>query len=224
MAEVGLLAIAHRAGNTLAGLRAAEDMGADYIELDAWPFRGRLEVRHWKTIGPLPIYWERWKLAPCGLTFPTAGEVIAASRPGTKLLFDLKGGSRSAARELAALLRDRPHPGAYAVCSQWWGMLEPFAGEPGASRWYSAGSRRALGRLRRFAPGVADGFSVHAKLLDAEIARALRGLAPVLASWPVHDEATLERLRALGVNGFISESPAVIARIVRERGQAGQSA
>ena len=47
------LLIAHRAGNDPAHLRAAEAASADVIEADLHLWRGRLELRHLKTAGPL---------------------------------------------------------------------------------------------------------------------------------------------------------------------------
>ena len=66
------LLIAHRAGNDPAHLRAAEDAGADVIEADLHLWRGRLELRHLKTAGPLPVYWDRWALAPPWRRFDSA--------------------------------------------------------------------------------------------------------------------------------------------------------
>ena len=60
------LAIAHRGGNSLDEARAAIAYGADMLETDVWPHRGRLEVRHVKTIGPWPIYWEKWYIDSIG--------------------------------------------------------------------------------------------------------------------------------------------------------------
>jgi glycerophosphoryl diester phosphodiesterase len=214
MAEGRHLAIAHRAGNDPATLRAAEAAGADYIELDLWPFRGRLEVRHWKTIGPIPIYWERWRLAPRGITFPSIEEVLSAAAPETRLMFDLKGGSPRVAEWLLAALRAKGRARRYAVCSQWWRMLEPFHAEEGALVWYSAGSERALRRLlERLRKRPADGVSAHRKLLDAQTVAALHELVPIVVTWPVDDAATLERLAAMGVDGFISEQPEVLALV-----------
>jgi hypothetical protein len=60
----GPFLVAHRAGNDLARLRHAEDLGIPLIEADVHLFAGRLEVRHLQTVGPLPIFWDRWALAP----------------------------------------------------------------------------------------------------------------------------------------------------------------
>jgi hypothetical protein len=57
--------VAHRAGNQLDLLRAAEaDHCGAIVEADVHLFRGRLEIRHLKTLGPLPVFWDRWQIAP----------------------------------------------------------------------------------------------------------------------------------------------------------------
>jgi hypothetical protein len=47
------ITIAHREVNSIVTLRAAEAAGVDVIECDLWLHRGRLEVRHSKTLGPI---------------------------------------------------------------------------------------------------------------------------------------------------------------------------
>jgi hypothetical protein len=56
--------VAHRAGNDIGRLRAAEALRLPLVEADVHLFAGRLEVRHRKTVGPIPILWDRWELAP----------------------------------------------------------------------------------------------------------------------------------------------------------------
>ena len=45
--------VAHRAGNDLTDLRAAELLGNTVVEADVLLHRGRLEVRHPRTLGPV---------------------------------------------------------------------------------------------------------------------------------------------------------------------------
>jgi hypothetical protein len=51
--------IAHGSGNELGLLRRAEALGLPLVEADVHLHRGRLEVRHRKTAGPLPALWDR---------------------------------------------------------------------------------------------------------------------------------------------------------------------
>ena len=79
--------MAHRAGNDLARLREAERLGA-VVEADVRLWRGRLEVRHLKTIGPVPILWDRWELASPFAPRLELHALLAAARPGTQLMLD----------------------------------------------------------------------------------------------------------------------------------------
>src|SRR5262249_17310145 len=88
------IAIAHRAGNSLDELRRAHATGGDLIEADVWMYHGRLEVRHLKTIGPLPVLWDRWELARGWTPRMNLASLLAALDPGAELMLDLKGTSR----------------------------------------------------------------------------------------------------------------------------------
>jgi hypothetical protein len=71
MDDSPLLAVAHRAGNNLADLRAALAAGVDLVEADVHLYRGALEVRHRKAVGP-NYYWEQWT---------EVGRVLSAGDP-----------------------------------------------------------------------------------------------------------------------------------------------
>ena len=75
------LAIAHRAGNHPELLLAAEDLGADVIELDVLRHQGRLEVGHHKTIGRLPVLWD-WPRSPSGFPYRPRDLHLRFAPPG----------------------------------------------------------------------------------------------------------------------------------------------
>jgi glycerophosphoryl diester phosphodiesterase len=85
------LVIAHRAGNDIPLLRLAEESGADLVEADIWWYRGALEARHLKTMGPVPLLWDRWKLTGRWRPRLKLPELARATAPGTHLFLDLKG-------------------------------------------------------------------------------------------------------------------------------------
>ena len=88
-------------------------------------WRGRLEVRHLKTAGPLPILWDRWRLANPFAPRLELRDLLAGARRETELLLDLKGRNRRLAElVLDALPGGRPSRCALADA----GLLEPFAG------------------------------------------------------------------------------------------------
>lgn len=199
--------IAHRAGNDLTRLREAEDLGVAFVEADVRLWRGRLEVRHLKTLGPLPILWDRWELASPFAPRLSLDRLLATIGPRTEPLLDLKGRNPRLARLVLAELDGR-RP--VTVCARSWRLLEAFSERPEIRVVYSVGTPRELRRLlERFQGGRIDGVSVHERLLDTATVRDLRGLADLVMSWPVNTLRRAQELAALGVEGMISDDLAL---------------
>jgi hypothetical protein len=205
--DVGPFVVAHRAGNDLERLRTAAALGLPLAEADIHPHKGRLEVRHLKTAGPLPVLWDRWKLASARGPRLELGELLAAGAEGPELMLDLKGHDpQLPARLLRALAQTEPRR-RVTVCSQDWALLEPLRGVPDMRIVHSVGHRRALGALlERFAGERLDGVSIHRRLLDPIVAAELRTRAELLLSWPVETVPEGRRLAGLGVHGLISQA------------------
>jgi hypothetical protein len=127
------LAIAHRAGNSLAALAAAVAAGVDVIEADVHGHDGRLEVRHLKTMGPLPYLWDTWELVPASAPRLELGEVLRAARPGTLFMLDVKGtaevGADVAVAAVAAVHEVAPGHDVI-VCSRVWPAVEAVSELP----------------------------------------------------------------------------------------------
>jgi glycerophosphoryl diester phosphodiesterase len=205
------LVIAHRAANTPAGVRAAIDAGADVVEGDVHLFRGRLEMRHAKTVGPIPRLWERWYLLERDAPRPPLAEILAAVPAETGLLLDLKGPDPRLAAAVLRELEGAPTARDVRVCGRFWGTLERLRGVPGVRTLHSAGSRAQLRLLlRRAARGTLEGASVRRDLLTPACAATLRERADELWTWPVPDRATALVLAGWGVTGFITEEPALL--------------
>jgi glycerophosphoryl diester phosphodiesterase len=204
------LVIAHRAGNDLRLLRTAESARIGLVEADVHLFRGRLEVRHLKTLGPVPVYWDRWRLPLRFSPRLYLPQLCDALDPSTVLLLDLKGRARKLPAAVLAALQGRPA----MVCSRNWAQLEPFRGVEQVRVVYSVGSRRQLAALhRRFMGQVVDGISIHERLLDRTTAAEVLKRAELVMTWPVN---TLERARELlswGVRGLITDSPGAIQAV-----------
>ena len=200
--------VAHRAGNSLARLQDAERLGVALVEADIRLWRGRLEVRHLKTVGPLPILWDKWRLANPFAPQLQLRDLLIQARCDTQLLLDLKGRTR----RLAELVRDAlPGGRPVTVCARNRVLLEPFAGLEHVRLFQSVGSRRQLRTLLRTADGVAlDGVSIHERLLDERVVEALRGLGAVVMSWPVNSLERAGELARLGIHGLISDDPAAL--------------
>ena len=75
------LTVAHRAGNDLAALREACSAGVDLVEADLRYHRGRLEVRHLKTMGPVPLLWDRWSSPHPGTARFFLQDLLPVRRP-----------------------------------------------------------------------------------------------------------------------------------------------
>jgi glycerophosphoryl diester phosphodiesterase len=194
--------VAHRAGNDLTLLRRAQAAGSGLIEADVHRFRGRLEVRHLKTLGPLPVLWDRWYLAAPGTPRLELADLLRAAAPDAPLMLDLKGRDRRLARDVLATLDGRP----VTVCSRSWRLLDAFAGHPEVRVVHSVGSRRQLrALLRRFEGHRLGGVSIHRRLLDAATVADLRERAELIVSWPVATAEEARRLWAWGVHGVITE-------------------
>jgi len=200
--------VAHRAGNDLARLRRAEQLGVALVEADVRLWRGRLEVRHLKTAGPLPILWDRWRLANPFAARLELRDLLAGARPSTELLLDLKGRNR----RLAELVLEALPPGRrVTVCARNATLLEPFVGREYVRLFQSVGSRRQLRAfLGRIDALVLDGVSVHERLLDERVVSELRQRSSIVMSWPVNTLQRAHELALLGVQGLISDHPSAL--------------
>ena len=198
--------VAHRAGNDLGMLRRAEALQPRLVEADLHLRRGRIEVRHLKTLGPLPLLWDRWRLAPGWGPRMELGALLAAAGPATELMLDLKGRDGRLARRVAGALAAVPRPPRITVCSRNWALLEALDGLEGVRLVHSVGSRRQLRALRRrFASRRLEGISIHRDLLDAGTVADLRTRADMVMTWPVASADEARALAGWGVNGVITE-------------------
>jgi glycerophosphoryl diester phosphodiesterase len=152
--------------------------GADIIEADIHLFRGRLEVRHLKTVGPLPLFWDRWELRGPSTPIASLEELLVGDRPDTW------------------------------VCSRRWSHIERIVEGDQLIGMPSAGSRTQLRRLlRRYGPGSLPAVSVKADLLSPAVVEALRVRAAHVFTWRVNDVETARVLVSWGVTGLISDRP-----------------
>jgi glycerophosphoryl diester phosphodiesterase len=209
--------VAHRAGNDLAALQGAERLSVGLIEADLHLFRGRIEVRHLKTLGPVPVLWDRWALAPGWTPRLLLEALLDAAAADTPLMLDLKGRDPRLAARLRAALGDR----SVTVCSRTWPLLEALRGAPGVRLVHSAGSRTQLGGLLSGRAGARlGGVSVHRRLLTPAVVDALRDRAETVMTWPVWTVEEARVLGAWGVDGVITECYATLAPALAEQAYA----
>jgi len=220
------LTVAHRAGNHIALLREAEAIGVDLVEADARWWKGRVEVRHLKTMGPVPLLWDRWKLTPGWTPRLQLEELLPEVGPETELMLDFKPGDEAFSRQVLESMR-RLLPGRrYTVCSQFWPLLESFIDEPGVRVVHSVGNGRALRRVLPHLqqhPRERRAISIHRKLLTPGVVAELCAEVPLVMSWPVNTEAHLRELQSWGVNGVISDNMDLLRMLADERRQLSEA-
>ncbi|MDF2968868.1 MAG: glycerophosphodiester phosphodiesterase [Nocardioidaceae bacterium] len=214
------LAIAHRAGNSLEGLRTANALRADVIECDVHEHRGRIEVRHLKTAGPLPFLWDRGQLVSASAPRLGLDQLLEADHHGTTLMLDLKGRRISTARAVVTLLRQVAHERPMLVCGRHWSSVDAVASLPGVRPVMSARNRLELNRLRRrLATGArVHGASIHRSLLDEDLVADLHDRVDTVMTWPVNTVACLDSVLAMGVTGVISDEQDVLSELISRRG------
>ena len=186
------MVIAHRAGDhpNLLAEAAAE---ADVLEADVRLFHGRLEVRHAKSIGPIPVLWEKWHLVERTRPPLLLEDLLAAMPDEAGLVLDLKGADpRMARRVLQATAKwraSRP----LLVCGRVWRTVD-----------------RMRGHARVRPPRSFEGAAVDRRLLTRAVVEEIRARAPVLWAWGVDDAETASELAGWGVTGMISDHPGAL--------------
>lgn len=214
------LTVAHRAGNDLPALHAACAAGVDLVEADVRYRNGRLEVRHLKTMGPVPLLWDRWALAPSWTQSFLLQDLLAATPATCELMLDVKGGGEQFPRDVVRVVRELMPNREYSVCSQFWGLLSAFHEDSHARIIHSIGSTRMLRDvLPRLEGHRSDAVSIHMKLLTPAVVEDLFRRVSLIMTWPVNREADLRRLQSWGVNGFISDRLDLLRTLIAERGQ-----
>jgi glycerophosphoryl diester phosphodiesterase len=211
-----VLAVAHRAGNSLDAVTEALAAGVDLAEADVHVFRRALEVRHWKTAGP-HLFWDGWELVRRrDVVLPALSEVLAAL--GERVMLDLKGVRRELAPAVAALLREAAPGSPVTICTRHWWMLDAFAADSCLRLVPSAGSRLGLRRLRaRVRRRPAYGVSVRRDLLTPEVVAELHAGAEHVFTWPVDTAAELADARRLGVSGVTSKNLSLLREVIDSR-------
>lgn len=222
-----MLAIAHRAGNSIAALRRALDAGVDLVEADVRYFRGVPEIRHLRTLGPWLLWDHPWELVHRrAANLPSLDHVLTTLNGGSGLMLDLKGVHPGLAPHVARTLRSAAPEARIAICTRHWPMLEAFRADRSVRLVLSAGSRRQIGQLRvllRSSPGTWPGgrrpfgVSVKRTLITPEDVADFRRAVKHVMTWPVDTVAELDQARRLGVNGVIGKDLTLLGGVLAQR-------
>jgi glycerophosphoryl diester phosphodiesterase len=211
-----VLAIAHRSGNTVAGLREALDLGVDLVEADVHAYRGVLEMRHHKLLGPRHL-WDKWEIvARRDFLQVELSQLLDELGDDPRLMIDLKGKRAGLAPAVSDVLRTRAPGVPFTVCTKEWGSLAAF--EPVVRRVLSVANSGSLARLRgRLAAEPAYGVSVRLRLLTPELVAELRDRTEIVMAWSVDTPEALAHARRIGVDAIISKNLDLLAGVIAAR-------
>ena len=210
-----MLAVAHRRGNSVAGLREALAAGVDLVEADVHAYRGRLEVRHMRSMGGLPWLWDSTGVVRRGSHLELA-ELVRALGEDHRLMIDLKGVHPRLAPSVARLLREATPDRRLTVCTKSWWMLDAF--DVPVRRVLSAATGRGVSRLRaRVAQAPVHGVSVRRSLLTPSLVEELHAGTDLVMTWPVDTAEALADARRLGVDAVISKDMDVLRSVLADR-------
>ncbi len=219
--------IAHAFGNHRDTLRQALATDVDMIEVDVWFRAGRIEVRHERRLGRVPLLLDRRRRGvPTGawsLPLPRRGyvrldlnpfrlaELLEETTGQKRLLVDVKSTDPTTATAFAAeLVREFQNAEAeewVAVCGQYWPVLDRLreAGRSIEVRY----SMQADEQWQRYVEMARqdDGarrVCIWHRMLNEERAAFLRENEVDAYCWTVDDRREAQRLVELGVDGVIS--------------------
>lgn len=212
------LVIAHRLGNELDSALRAFEAGVDLIETDIWRYRNRLELRHIKTMGPIPLLWDRWELHPgWGHRFQLA-DLLRDLPVAARLFLDLKGEDTHLPIQLVETIRTIQPARQIIVCGRNWTQLDPIANDSDVSVFYSVGSDQELANIWDKLENMPHpAISINKRYLTEELVRRLKDQNVTIVTWTVNTFAEARKLHDLGVDGFTTDSPALLKWIPLER-------
>ena len=215
------LMIAHRAGNSVPLALEAMAAGADLIEVDLWRHRSRLEIRHVKTMGPVPLLWDRWELHPgWGPRFQLAA--LLERVPIEQLLFlDLKGEDPELGPEIVGTIRTLQPERRIILCGRTWPQLDRLVDDPDVCLFYSVGSDEELARIwDRIRPMAYPAVSINRRYLTADLMQRFKEIGTTVVSWSINTLDDAKRFHEMGVDGFTSDNLELIQRVTRLRERA----
>lgn len=240
----GIVRIAHAWGNTRAALERALAAPVDMIEVDIWHRSGRIEVRHERRLGPLPLLadrrgralhatgrlrlplWSGYYLRPDIGTMDLR-ELLERTAAKKRLLLDVKARRGESpvpfVNKLTSLLAEQRAQDWVAVCGQYWPVIREIRSvAPGMEARYSMERRPQWERFVEMAavdPG-ARMVCIEHRFLDAEKADWLEEHGADVYCWTVDDAAVARGLVSRGVDGIISNDLDLLASL-QERDATG---
>jgi glycerophosphoryl diester phosphodiesterase len=215
------LLIAHRAGNDLKLLSQAFAAGVDYAEADVWLYRKRLEVRHDKTAGLLPLLWDRWSLLPGWKPRLVLSQVVRAAAGRGKLYLDLKGEEQALPAVLTAELKLMGVSGMSFSSPVWWYLDELKPEFPEAVLFYTISSHERLEEFRpRLSRREISAVAINNEVVSKDVISELHDAGVEdITTWGVDTREDAQKAFASGLNGITSKNLALLAELRIEGGR-----
>lgn len=210
-------ASAHRAGNTRRQALQAIEAGADLLETDIWLHKGRLELRHKQTLGPIPILWEKWSIAPGWTKRYLLSDLLQDAPEDILLFLDFKGEEMDLGPEVLKELQRLAPNRVVAICGRNYPQLQTIADHPQILCFYSVGTEEEWPVAQKLiASSSYPALSIHANLATPERMQWMNERGGVVVAWDVQTPERMDELRKLGVDGFTTDNPELLTAI-RER-------
>jgi glycerophosphoryl diester phosphodiesterase len=215
------LVIAHRSGNELPLALEAHALGADMIETDVWRYRNRLELRHVKTMGPVPLLWDRWELHPgWGHRFQLH-DLLEGLPIEARLFLDLKGVDPKLPTQMVEYIRKHQPERKIILCGRTWAQLDLVEEHEDVTVFFSVGSDEEFAAIwSRLDKMEHPAISINKRFLTEETVRTFKDRGVTIVTWTVNTFAEAKRLHGYGVDGFTTDNPEMVKWIPIEREKA----
>jgi len=219
------LVIAHRGfsgrypENTLAAIRAALDLGVDFVEIDVHQTRDReLIVFHDYRLNricgvPGRVCDKTWaQIRRLKQQVPTLAEVLRLCRGKAEVLIEIK---RADPRKIATMIRKLHMEGEVIVFSLSIPRLKAFAAAaPGITRFGLVARNWASSLLALRSSGAVRGIGLSRRLVTSpSVVQELHRRGWKVFVWTVNRQSEMKRLARYGVDGLITNHPDLALRL-----------
>lgn len=217
------LVIGHRAANHLPKVDRAVRRGVDMLEADVWRYRSNLEVRHLKTLGRLPILWDRWTLAPGWTPRLHLQELLEHVPLDIPVMFDLKGEDPHLATSIIETMKQYAPERPIIMCTRFWIQLDRIKDQTDVYRIYSVGDQNERDRIfTRISDIEYPAVSIHRQLVTPALMKRFDEIGATVISWGATTRAEVDMLLSLGVDGItVSEGPLQTWLLTERQGKHG---